>query len=179
MIKNYQLILINYVNKKSKNLDSAFTLVELIVVIVIIGILSSIAIPAFTDASDKARQKEATTLIASYIKAAQAYHTENGTPAQSSSDIKEFIQLTGCSEATKNQCDALVPTEVANSRITWNSPAGTFQIQMGNPSTKTTFTATSTANPVGRGVGGCYNNATGSSRVLEMKTKGDVTAPDC
>ena len=42
-----------------------------------------------------------------------------------------------------------------------------------------TFTATSTAVPAGRGVGGCYNNLTGSSRVLELKTKGDVTAPDC
>jgi len=179
MIKNYQLILIKYLNKKSKNLDSAFTLVELIVVIVIIGILSSIAIPAFTDASDKARQKEATTLIATYIKAAQAYQTESGAPAQNSTQIKEFVQLTGCAQATKSACDSLVPTEVANDRITWNSPAGTFQIQMGFASNKTTFTATSTAVPAGRGVGGCYNNLTGSSRVLELKTKGDVTAPDC
>ena len=35
---------------------------ELIVVVVIIGILSSIAIPSFQNASDKAKQKEASTL---------------------------------------------------------------------------------------------------------------------
>ena len=38
----------------------------------IIGILSSIAIPSFQNASDKAKQKEASSMIASYLKAAQA-----------------------------------------------------------------------------------------------------------
>ena len=55
---------------------SGFTLVELIVVVVIIGILSAIAVPAFNASADKAKQKEASTLLASYVKASQAYYTE-------------------------------------------------------------------------------------------------------
>ena len=68
---------INYLASRKKEAQEGFTLVELIIVVVIIGILSSIAIPSFQNASEKAKQKEASSLIASYLKAAQAYFTEN------------------------------------------------------------------------------------------------------
>ena len=57
------------VKKYLINNQNGFTLVELIVVVVIIGILSAIAIPSFQNASDKAKQKEASVLLASYVKA--------------------------------------------------------------------------------------------------------------
>ena len=79
-----KLKLINYLATKNNQSNSAFTLVELIVVVVIIGILSSIAIPSFQNASDKAKQKEPATLLASYTKAAQAYFTEYSMNARTS-----------------------------------------------------------------------------------------------
>jgi len=43
-----------------------FTLIELMVVIVIIGVLASLAIPRFTEASAKAKVAEAPRVLASY-----------------------------------------------------------------------------------------------------------------
>ena len=64
--------------EKIKNLSSlkqlkeeeGFTLVELIVVVMMIGILSSIAIPQFMTSADKAKQKEATGIVSALVKAA-------------------------------------------------------------------------------------------------------------
>ena len=75
------------INERKSFVDKGFTLVELIVVVVIIGILSAIAVPAFNNASDKAKQKEASTLIASYLKAAQAFYAENSTMAVYARDL--------------------------------------------------------------------------------------------
>ena len=58
--------------------EEGFTLVELIVVVMMIGILSSIAIPQFMTAADKAKQKEATGIVSALVKAATAYQTEYG-----------------------------------------------------------------------------------------------------
>ena len=96
MKNSIQLRLLDYISKKNKNIDSAFTLVELIVVIVIIGILSSIAIPSFRNASDKARQKEASTLVSTYVKATQAHATEYGLNPADAGQLSEYIQITAC-----------------------------------------------------------------------------------
>ena len=178
MVNHFKLKLLDYISKKNKNIDSAFTLVELIVVVVIIGILSSIAVPAFRNASDKARQKEASTLIATYVKAAQAYYTEFGSAAQNATNLSEYIQITGCNKATTTDCASTAPVAVT-SGTTWNAPSGAFSFVMAYGSDKTTFTANSTGSPQGRGVTGCYNNATGATKVVDASSAGAVSTPDC
>jgi prepilin-type N-terminal cleavage/methylation domain-containing protein len=55
-----------------------FTLVELMVVIVIIGILAAVAIPKFSVASDKAKASEFPTVLTSIYSAEHTYQAENG-----------------------------------------------------------------------------------------------------
>ena len=181
MVKKLQFELINYINRKSKNIDSAFTLVELIVVIVIIGILSSIAVPAFRNAADKARQKEASTLVSTYVKAAQAYQTETGSAARTAANLKEYISVTKCTSATSDACSTETPIPALDTDVTWVVPSGSFRIIMNynDTSKRTIFTATSTADPQGKGVSGCYNNTTGSSKLIEQNTAGAVAIPEC
>ncbi|MEG4346777.1 type IV pilin-like G/H family protein [Microcoleus sp. A003_D6] len=67
---------LQHINKRRQ--DQGFTLIELLVVIIIIGILSAIALPAFLNQANKAKQSEAKQYVASINKGQQAYYAENG-----------------------------------------------------------------------------------------------------
>jgi prepilin-type N-terminal cleavage/methylation domain-containing protein len=59
-----------------------FTLIELMVVILIIGILAALAIPKFTNAATKAKFAEAPTVIAAWQNAQLARIAETGAAGQ-------------------------------------------------------------------------------------------------
>ena len=59
--------------KKARNkLEKGFTLVELMIVIVIVGILSAVALPNFLSQQNKAKLTEATSKLSPILKAAHA-----------------------------------------------------------------------------------------------------------
>jgi len=59
------------------NKNSGFTIVELVVVLVIIGILSGLAIPQYIKTVERSRQSEALTNLAAIRGAQMRYYLEN------------------------------------------------------------------------------------------------------
>jgi type IV pilus assembly protein PilA len=87
-------------NRKQSALQKGFTLVELMIVIVIVGILSAVALPNFLNQTSKAKATEAKTLAASAVKEAQVAWTESGADGLTA---WEPTQPTGqCPAETKN-----------------------------------------------------------------------------
>jgi type IV pilus assembly protein PilA len=67
--------------KKLHNGSSGFTLVELMIVVVIVGILSAVALPNFLSQTDKAKATEATSKISALLKEAYAEYQFDGVVA--------------------------------------------------------------------------------------------------
>ena len=158
--------------------DGKFTLIIPPLGVVIIGILSAIAIPSFNNASDKAKQKEASTLLASYAKAAQAFYTENSEVADSVSDLNQYITVAACTSNDSQSCKTSQTTSITG--LQWNSPTGMYVIQMAANATSTSFTATPKSGWNGYPVASVFCTSTGSTILNEGGIKGAAASvPTC
>jgi len=86
--------------------ESGFTLVELLVVMLILGLLAAIAIPSFFNQRDKATDAKAKTYVRTAETAMETYATDNGgsvqtTPAVTAADLVNIEPtLAGASNLT-------------------------------------------------------------------------------
>lgn len=84
--------LIDLFNSQS---DEGFTLIELIIVILILGILSAMALPSTLRQAAKAREVEGKNNIGLLIRAQQVYHFETTTFASTVSDLLNNVNIQG------------------------------------------------------------------------------------
>jgi type IV pilus assembly protein PilA len=72
---------------KNYHKDGGFTLVEIMIVVVIIGLLAAMAIPAFAKVIEQSRLKAVTNNLRQIANSAQQYMLNNGTTQAAYSDI--------------------------------------------------------------------------------------------
>ena len=127
-----------------------FTLIELMIVVVIIGILAAIAIPRFGSMGNDAKQKEADIMLKQIATLEQAFFAKCGS-------------FTATLTATANDCNDL--TDVG-----WEQPTPEYYqvptVAVTGTGTTATFTATAAPNAT--------TNAAGKTRVYTSST-GKIT----
>ena len=77
----------------SESTKKGFTLIELLVVVLIIGILSSVALPQYTRAVGKARTAPLRLALAEVKRAEQEYKLANGEMPSSVADMADFLEM--------------------------------------------------------------------------------------
>ena len=121
--------------------EEGFTLVELLVVMLILGILAAIAIPTFFNQRDKARDADAKTGARTAETAMETFATDNGGT---------YLHVGGAQDGqspTAANLQAIEPAlNDAPGTITITSNATTYSVTVASANTPNTFTINKLAN---------------------------------
>jgi len=131
--------------RRQRGLDSAFTLVELMIVVAIIGILAHIALPSFSRYVKKARTAEAAGQLSKMYSGALAYWESDHANTLTTMLAKQFPGPTAPQEA---DCCTFANKKCPGSDTTYTNPIWvTLNFNMADPHLfRPVFTATGTMN---------------------------------
>ncbi len=73
--------------KTSPRTSKGFTLVEIMIVVVIIGLLAAMAVPAFNKVRTSSQDKTVTNNLRQIIQAAEQYYLDKGVSSVTSADL--------------------------------------------------------------------------------------------
>jgi general secretion pathway protein G len=79
-------------NRNLRSRSQGFTLVELLLVLVILGILAAIVLPRFTNRTKQAQIAATQTQIATFKTALDAYEVDNGYYPKGKNGLMDLIQ---------------------------------------------------------------------------------------
>ena len=79
-------------NRNIRSRSQGFTLVELLLVLVILGILAAIVLPRFTNRTKQAQIAAVQTQIATFKTALDAYEVDNGYYPKGKNGLMDLIQ---------------------------------------------------------------------------------------
>ncbi len=77
--------------RTSASARSAFTLVELLLVLVILGILAAVVIPKFSGRTEQAKEQAARTQLTTFRTALDAYEVDNGGYPRGRNGLQDLI----------------------------------------------------------------------------------------
>jgi type IV pilus assembly protein PilA len=136
--------------------DDGFTLVELIVVMLILGILTMIAVPTFLGFSAKAQAAAAKSNVSSAVQAAEAYYQQNyGAPG----DVDGNPSTTRYTGMTTTLLSAQAPGIASSLVVSLSASGGSYCLQNTQGSSTYHYVGGLDANVVANGgrvyVGAC------------------------
>ncbi len=79
-------------NRRRGHPQRAFTLIELLLVLVILGVLAAIVVPKFSGRTEQARVTAAQAQIATFGTALDAYEVDNGFYPKGNNGLQDLIQ---------------------------------------------------------------------------------------
>lgn len=75
-----------------KNRNKTFTLIELLVVVIIIAVLAALAVPAFNNAMENSREREARSVLQLIYNAEKVYKVDKKVYADSFDHLESYIE---------------------------------------------------------------------------------------
>jgi type II secretion system protein G len=111
--------------------ESGFTLVELLVVMLILGLLAAIAVPTFFNQRDKAKDADAKVSVRTAETAMETYATDNGG------------NYTGADATKLHAIEATLPASGAQApAITYPGSGALYKVTVSSTNTPNTFSIT-------------------------------------